>query len=173
MPNKVIFKKIISNFNKRISIPGDKSISIRWVLISSLSNGISKAQNLLISDGLGISFFLHGFGKLPITQGFIDFLSSKGVPLSNIFAYLVAWGEILAGLGIILGGLLIKSSPLIANIITKISGLTIVIIMINALLIAHSNWSIFIGERGSILFASEQLFLLILGFFFFIIGNRA
>ena len=102
-----------------------------------------------------------------------DFLSSKGVPLSNFFAYLVAWGEILAGLGIILGGLLIKSSPLIANIITKISGLTIVIIMINALLIAHSNWSIFIGERGSILFASEQLFLLILGFFFFIIGNRA
>ena len=97
----------------------------------------------------------------------------KGVPLSNFFAYLVAWGEILAGLGIILGGLLIKSSPLIANIITKISGLTIVIIMINALLIAHSNWSIFIGERGSILFASEQLFLLILGFFFFIRGNRA
>ena len=38
--------------------------------------------------------------------------------------------------------------------------------MINALLIAHSNWSIFIGERGSILFASEQLFLLILGFSF-------
>ena len=60
----------------------------------------------------------------------------------------------------------------IANIITKISGLTIVIIMINALLIAHSNWSIFIGERGSILFASEQLFLLILGFFFFIRGNN-
>ena len=142
-------------------------------LLNTITEPFTFIANFIIRMGLGISFFLHGFGKLPINQGFIDFLSSKGVPLSNIFAYLVAWGEILAGLGIILGGLLIKSSPLIANIITKISGLTIVIIMINALLIAHSNWSIFIGERGSILFASEQLFLLILGFFFFIRGNRA
>ena len=142
-------------------------------LLNTITEPFTFIANFIIRIGLGISFFLHGFGKLPINQGFIDFLSSKGVPLSNIFAYLVAWGEILAGLGIILGGLLIKSSPLLANIITKISGLTIVIIMINALLIAHSNWSIFIGERGSILFASEQLFLLILGFFFFIIGNRA
>ena len=142
-------------------------------LLNTITEPFVFIANFIIRIGLGISFFLHGFGKLPINQGFIDFLSSKGVPLSNFFAYLVAWGEILAGLGIILGGLLIKSSPLIANIITKISGLTIVIIMINALLIAHSNWSIFIGERGSILFASEQLFLLILGFFFFIRGNRA
>ncbi len=50
MPNKVIFKKKILNFNKRVSIPGDKSISIRWVLISSLANGISKAKNLLMSE---------------------------------------------------------------------------------------------------------------------------
>ncbi|MFL2844328.1 MAG: DoxX family protein [Alphaproteobacteria bacterium] len=141
-------------------------------LLDTITEPFTFIANFIVRIGLGISFFLHGFGKLPINQGFIDFLSSKGVPLSNIFAYLVAWGEILAGLGIILGGLLIKLSPSIANIITKISGLTIVIIMINALLIAHSNWSIFIGERGSILFASEQLFLLILGFFFFIRGNR-
>lgn len=141
-------------------------------LLDTITKPFTFIANFIVRIGLGISFFLHGFGKLPINQGFIDFLSSKGVPLSNIFAYLVAWGEILAGLGIILGGLLIKLSPSIANIITKISGLTIVIIMINALLIAHSHWSIFIGERGSILFASEQLFLLILGFFFFIRGNR-
>ena len=141
-------------------------------LLDTITKPFTFIANFIVRIGLGISFFLHGFGKLPINQGFIDFLSSKGVPLSNIFAYLVAWGEILAGLGIILGGLLIKLSPSIANIITKISGLTIVIIMINALLIAHSHWSIFIGERGSILFASEQLFLLVLGFFFFIRGNR-
>ena len=50
MPNKIILKKKLSNFNKKISIPGDKSISIRWVLISSLANGISKASNLLMSE---------------------------------------------------------------------------------------------------------------------------
>ena len=49
MPNKIILKKKISNFNKKIFIPGDKSISIRWILISSLASGISKAENLLTS----------------------------------------------------------------------------------------------------------------------------
>ena len=47
--------------------------------------------------------------------------------------------------------------------------IVIVIIMINALIIAHSHWSIFIGERGAVLFASEQLFLLVLGLFFLIV----
>ena len=141
-------------------------------LINLMTQPFLLIGDFIIRIGLGISFFLHGYGKLPMSQGFIDFLASKGVPLSNVFAYLVAWGEILAGLGIILGGLLIKINPILANLITKLSGLTIVIIMINALLIAHSNWSIFIGERGSVLFASEQLFLLLLGFFFFVKGNR-
>ena len=50
MPNKIILKKKISNFHKKITIPGDKSISIRWVLVSSLANGISKAKNLLMSE---------------------------------------------------------------------------------------------------------------------------
>ena len=139
-------------------------------LINSMTEPFLFIGNFIIRIGLGVSFFLHGYGKLPISQGFIDFLASKGVPLSEMFAYLVAWGEILAGIGIILGGLLIKLNPIMANLITKLSGLTIVIIMINALLIAHSHWSIFIGEK--VLFASEQLFLLLLGFFFFIKGNR-
>ena len=50
MPNKIILKDKVSSFYKTIWIPGDKSISIRWLLISSLASGISKAKNLLISD---------------------------------------------------------------------------------------------------------------------------
>ena len=50
MQNKIIFNKRINNFNRKIIIPGDKSLSIRWVLISSLSKGVSKAQNLLFSE---------------------------------------------------------------------------------------------------------------------------
>jgi len=50
MANKIIFNKKINNFNRKIIIPGDKSLSIRWVLISSLSSGVSKAQNLLFSE---------------------------------------------------------------------------------------------------------------------------
>ena len=50
MPNLIIFKKKLNKYNKTIYIPGDKSLSIRWVLFSSLASGISKAQNLLMSE---------------------------------------------------------------------------------------------------------------------------
>ena len=50
MLNTVIIKKKIKNFNNEIHVSGDKSLSIRWVLFSSLANGISKAHNLLISE---------------------------------------------------------------------------------------------------------------------------
>src|SRR5210317_107278 len=50
MTNHVKFQKKISNFKKQIIVPGDKSLSIRWVLFSSLATGISKAENLLLSE---------------------------------------------------------------------------------------------------------------------------
>ncbi len=50
MSNSLTIKKKIKNFKKKINVSGDKSISIRWVLFSSLSNGISKAKNLLLSE---------------------------------------------------------------------------------------------------------------------------
>ena len=147
--------------------------------MEKINNFLNKATSpldyfvkLLVQFCLGISFFLHGYGKIPISQGFIDFLSSKGVPLSNISAYIVAWAEILSGLGLIIGGILSLRSSTLGNLITRFSALTIVIIMINALFIGHSHWSIFIGERGAVLFASEQLFLLVLGLFFLIKGSN-
>ena len=147
--------------------------------MEKINNFLNKATSpldyfvkLLVQFCLGISFFLHGYGKIPISQGFIDFLSSKGVPLSNISAYIVAWAEILSGLGLIIGGILSLRSSTLGNLITRFSALTVVIIMINALFIGHSHWSIFIGERGAVLFASEQLFLLVLGLFFLIRGNN-
>ncbi len=50
MSNLLIIKKKIKNYRKSIRVSGDKSISIRWVLFSSLSNGVSKAKNLLLSE---------------------------------------------------------------------------------------------------------------------------
>ena len=50
MSNKIVFKKKINCFKKKIFVPGDKSLSIRWVLIASISNGISKSENLLMSE---------------------------------------------------------------------------------------------------------------------------
>ena len=50
MANSVVINNKIKKFKKIISVSGDKSLSIRWVLFSSLANGVSKATNLLISD---------------------------------------------------------------------------------------------------------------------------
>ena len=70
MANLLIIKNKLKKFNKKISVSGDKSISIRWVLLASLANGVSKAQNLLISEDVmaaisavrkfGIKVFIKG-----------------------------------------------------------------------------------------------------------------
>ena len=70
MANLLLIEKKLKKFNKKISVSGDKSISIRWVLLASLASGISKAQNLLISEDVmaainavrkfGIKVFIRG-----------------------------------------------------------------------------------------------------------------
>ena len=50
MPNSLIINDKIGKFNKVISVSADKSLSIRWVLLSSLANGVSTAKNLLLSE---------------------------------------------------------------------------------------------------------------------------
>ncbi len=50
MSNIVEIKKKIENFKKDITVPGDKSLSIRWVLFSSIAEGKSVAKNLLMSE---------------------------------------------------------------------------------------------------------------------------
>jgi len=140
-------------------------------MLERLALPLKKISICLLRIGLGVSFFLHGYGKIPIQQSFIDWLSIKSIPFPEITAHLIAWGEIVSGIGILLGGLIGAKSYVAGNLITRLSGGAVMVIMIGALLIAHSNWGIFFGDRGSILFASEQLFLLLLGTYFAIEGN--
>jgi 3-phosphoshikimate 1-carboxyvinyltransferase len=80
MPNKIIFSKRINNFDRKIIIPGDKSLSIRWVLISSLSNGISKAKNLLFSDDVFAAIqAVRKFGIKVIINDKICKIYGKGI----------------------------------------------------------------------------------------------
>ncbi len=50
MTKILINKKKINSFNKTIRVSGDKSLSIRWILLASLASGISRSKNLLISE---------------------------------------------------------------------------------------------------------------------------
>lgn len=133
--------------------------------LDRVASPISSAAEWLLRLGLGISFFLHGYGKLPLD------VTKNGKWLTDEFgiivAYLITYGEILAGLGIIVGGLLAKPMAEIGHFVTRISGGAIGVIMIGAILIAHSDWLI---TRK--LFMSEQIFLFLLGTYFAIKGNK-
>ena len=63
--NKVIcIKNKIKDFNKTITVDGDKSLSIRWALLASQAKGKSKAYNLLMSED--VLFTLKCLKKLGI-----------------------------------------------------------------------------------------------------------
>jgi len=50
MSKTLIIKNKIKKFNKQIQVSGDKSLSIRWVLLASQAIGKSKCYNLLMSE---------------------------------------------------------------------------------------------------------------------------
>ena len=50
MLKTIIIKNKIKKFNKQIQVSGDKSLSIRWVLLASQAFGKSKGYNLLMSE---------------------------------------------------------------------------------------------------------------------------
>ena len=52
MSRTLIINKTIKTFNKTIKIEGDKSLSIRWLLLASQANGKSKAINILKSEDI-------------------------------------------------------------------------------------------------------------------------
>ena len=115
---------------------------------------------------LGIAFFIHGYRKFPRPpERMVTWLESLGNMYPEFVTSLVALGEVIAGVGIIVGGFF---SNHIGNLTTRLSGGAIVVIMIGALVIAHADW--FTDPKT--LFTSEQIFLLILGLYYTIRGNN-
>ena len=69
MPNICVIKKKIDNFkNKIIKVDGDKSLSIRWILLASLAEGKSRSFNLLSSEDVKAS--IEAIKKLGIKVKF-------------------------------------------------------------------------------------------------------
>ena len=119
----------------------------------------------LLRLSLGTSFILHGIGKFPLPpEKMVTWFESMGYMYPEIVTSLVALGEVCAGAGIILGGL---NNGNVGNLITRLSGGAVVVIMIGAILIAHSDWLI-----TKKLFMSEQIFLFLIGLYFAIKGNK-
>jgi uncharacterized membrane protein YphA (DoxX/SURF4 family) len=114
----------------------------------------------LLRVTLGTAFIIHGYSKFPLPpQNLIKFFN-----FSPLLASMVSIFEILAGGLLIISGLF---TNYIGSLLTRISGLIILVIMVCALNIAHRDW--FITTK---LFTSEQIFLLTIGMYFLIVGNK-
>ena len=111
MSGKVIINKKISSFNKKISVSGDKSLSIRWVLFSSIANGVSEAKNLLISDDvLAAIKAVKKFGIKSTFKNSVCKIYGKGIDGYKYKKNLTINAENSGTLGRLLLGLLINSS---------------------------------------------------------------
>ena len=114
MNNTLVIKKRINNFKKTIRVSGDKSLSIRWVLFSSLAQGVSKAKNLLKSEDVLAS--LHAIKKLGINFKFINnecHVYGKGINGYNYKKNILINAKNSGTLGrLILGFLINASNPI-------------------------------------------------------------
>ena len=134
-------------------------------LLESIAKPLMPITPWLLRLGLGISFILHGVGKFPLPpERMVTWFESMGYMYPEIVTSLVALGEVGAGAGIILGGLLKNK---VGDLVTRLSGGAVGVIMIGAILIAHSDWLV-----TKKLFMSEQIFLFLLGTYFAIRGNK-
>ena len=128
--------------------------------LDQIFNNFTFITPWLLRISLGVSFIFHGYGKFPLPpQKLIDYFG-----FSETLASFVAISELTAGVLLILGGFI--KSPL-GSLITRFGATLIVIIMTVALGLAHRDW--FITPK---LFMSEQIFLLIVGLYFLIRGNK-
>ena len=134
-------------------------------LLESIAKPLIPITPWLLRLGLGTSFILHGEGKFPLPpEKMVTWFESMGYMQPEIVTSLVALGEVGAGVGIILGGLINNH---VGNLITRLSGGAVGVIMLGAIFIAHSDWLV-----TKKLFMSEQIFLFLIGLYFAIRGNK-
>ena len=129
--------------------------------INNFFSNIDALASLIFRFGIGVAFIIHALNKFPLPpQGLIEYFD-----LTPTIASTVAISELLSGLVLIISGFI--KNP-IGNLLTRLSGLNISVLMVSILLFAHQDWLI-----TTKLFTSEQIFLLIGGIYFLIKGNRS
>lgn len=125
----------------------------------------------LLRIPLAIVFIQQGFSKLPVT---IEGAESFDLPY--IVWWFAAYGEIGAGIGLLIGGIMIKPwlpildrlyIPDLGDAITRFSGITICSIMTGVIWVGQpeSFWDV-------ILYDNFHVFLWVGGLYFALRGNR-
>ena len=115
-----------------------------------------KGANWLIRVPLSIVFILQVLQKFPID---ITDAEAFGLPMSVWF--FVAWGELFAGIGLLLGGLTIALKDGVGDMLTRFSGIVICGIMTGVILIGEPESIMYV-----ILYEHLHLMLYTGGFIF-------
>ena len=127
--------------------------------INSLLKNFNFLDTWVLRFFLGVAFSIHGYQNFPLPSENL----MKWFEFSPIIASFVPISALFGGIVIIVSGFF---SGAIGNLLTRISGLVIVVYMIFAFYIAHQDW--FITSK---LFTSEQIFLFAIGLYFFLRGS--
>src|SRR5262245_40236087 len=93
---------------------------------------------LLLRVALGVVFFMHGYMKVFTNgiEGVQGFLTQLGVPMADSFAYVLAYGELIAGALLVVG--------LFSHWASKFA----MIILIGAFYLVHMKAGFYVGSGG-------------------------
>ena len=116
----------------------------------------------LLRVPLAIVFIQQGLAKIPVT---LEDAQSFDLPL--VVWFFVAWGELFAGILLLVGGVTIALKDGVGDILTRFSGIVICGIMTGVILIGEpeSIWYVLMYEHF-------HLMLYCGGLFFALRGNR-
>ncbi len=118
----------------------------------------------LLRVPLSVVFIQQGLSKFPVT---IEDAESFGLPF--LVWWVVSYGELGAGLGLLVGGIMVTKTllPELGDILTRFSGITICSIATGVIWIAEPESFIDV-----LLYDNLHVFLWVGGLFFALRGNR-
>ena len=133
-------------------------------MIKQLVNKIPEfcLSHWLLRIPLAIVFLQQGLDKVPV-----DPETAEAYELPYLVWWFVSYGELGAGIGLLVGGLLYKYFKEIGDLLTRFSGITICSIMTGVIWMAapESFWDVLLYDNFHVL-------LWVGGLFFALRGNR-
>jgi len=144
--------------------------------VKSLSDIVNKIPEFCMSHWLlriplAIVFIQQGLDKLPV-----DAETAEAMELPYLVWWFVAYGELGAGLGLLLGGVMVKEwirvfkkcyIPELGDLLTRFSGITICSIMTGVIWMAQPE-----SLTEVLLYDNFHVLLWVGGLFFALRGNR-
>jgi putative oxidoreductase len=132
-----------------------------------LKNIVNKIPEFCLSHWLlriplAIVFIQQGLDKIPV-----DPETAEAMELPYLVWWFVAYGELGAGLGLLVGGLLIKHMKEIGDLLTRFSGIVICSIMTGVIWTAQPE-----SLTEVLLYDNFHVLLWVGGLFFALRGNR-